>query len=203
MKHIIKTNEVGAVSQEDIDTILKDASQHKDRAVSIEVKKYFAKRSDAQNRYWWGVIVELVSVGLLDTGNEFARDKNKVHEYLKKLFLSETLDVVSNEGELLQVEITRSTTDLSSKEFMQVKEQIQQWSAEFLGVDIPDPKENIETESKKVEKFETIRDRIEPNKIYYSHSITFNGRKDIFQRMKEENYLIPKGNGYIRNNDKY
>jgi len=44
------------------------------------------------------------------------------------------------------LETIGSTTKMNTIEFSSFIEQIQQWSAEYLGVDIPSPNESLEIE---------------------------------------------------------
>ena len=55
---------------------------------------------------------------------------------------SESRVLVNESGEF--IEIIRSTTSLSTSEFMDFIAEIQQWTSEFLGVYIPDPNEVLE-----------------------------------------------------------
>ena len=63
-----------------------------------------------------------------------------VLELLKFRFLKS--EYVTNDGEIIQT--IRSTTELSPPEFNDYIESIQQWSAEYLNIVIPDPNEQTE-----------------------------------------------------------
>jgi hypothetical protein len=60
-----------------------------------------------------------------------------VHELLKFRFLKQEL--TTNDGEIIQT--VRSSTELTPQEFNDFIASIQQWSSEYLGIDIPDPNE--------------------------------------------------------------
>lgn len=105
----------------------------KDFVISIKLKG--KKRSDPQNRYYWGVVVPMVRDGINSLGHELTCDDT--HEFLKQRFNSTHL--VSKEGEV--IDIADSTTKLDTAGFMIYLEQIQRFSADFLGVVIPDPNE--------------------------------------------------------------
>lgn len=94
------------------------------------------KRSGRQNRYYWGVVVAMVLIGLVDAGYEPEKLNDEVvHDFLKGKFNQQT--VVNPFGEYL--EIPCSTTELSKLDFMDYLGRIQQWAAEFLNIIIPDP----------------------------------------------------------------
>lgn len=195
MKHIYKTKN-GKLSDKDLQELLKDISQYKE--VSIKVSKYYKKRSDAQNRYWWGVLVPYSAKGLYDIGNEWAKDNKKVHNYLGKLFLTTTIEILTNEGEVVEQEIVRSTTELNTFEFSLIKDEIQMWASEFLGIYIPDPNEQVLVDAQSIYN---LYKNLEPNKLYDKKSIKFVNHQDGFDILVKNNFLIKKGNAYIKNTD--
>ncbi len=93
------------------------------------------RRTNQQNRYYWGAVVPIVRDGMKALGVELSTDG--VHELLKFRFLKQEL--TTNDGEIIQT--VRSSTELTPQEFNDFIASIQQWSAEYLGIDIPDPNE--------------------------------------------------------------
>jgi hypothetical protein len=93
------------------------------------------RRTNQQNRYYWGAVVPIVRDGMKELGVELSTDG--VHELLKFRFLKQEL--TTNDGEIIQT--VRSSTELTPQEFNDFIASIQQWSAEYLGIDIPDPNE--------------------------------------------------------------
>lgn len=91
------------------------------------------KRSNLQNRYYWGLVVPMIQQGIRDMGTEIT--KEECHEFLKSRFNYEEI-VNTESGECVQ--IPRSTTALSKEQFSEYVGKIQQFSAEFLNVVIPD-----------------------------------------------------------------
>ena len=73
------------------------------------------------NKYYWGVLIPVVKEGLKDVGYNGLNNQD-VHEFLVKRF-----------------EVDYS--ELSNIEFIEYKENIQQWAAEFLNIYMPDPNE--------------------------------------------------------------
>jgi len=83
------------------------------------------KRSNQQNRFYWGVIVKMISD---ETGNSV----DETHGYLGLKFR------IMRDKKLPYV---RSTTDLSTVEFEEHNEEIRRWAVEFLNLNIPLPNE--------------------------------------------------------------
>ena len=104
--------------------------------VTLTVHKKKNKRSNAQNAYYWGVVVPLVQEGVRDMGDKLTADQ--IHEMLKRECLKGEL-INKNTGQV--VNFARSTTGITTTEFMDFIEDIQRFAAEFLGIEIPDPRE--------------------------------------------------------------
>jgi len=96
-----------------------------DKRVTCEVKKFVKKRSIEQNNYWWGVVVKILSE---HTGFE----PEEMHDWLKLEFLP----VHSKDGKMKS---GKSTTRLTTLEFVDLIERVQRWAAQDLQVYIPDP----------------------------------------------------------------
>lgn len=75
--------------------------------VTLEKHTRKAKRTDAQNRYLWGVYYPLIAA---ETGE---RDLDRLHEYFKGKFL--TTGIVQVMGEAVRMK--KSTTELSVADF--------------------------------------------------------------------------------------
>jgi hypothetical protein len=104
--------------------------------VTIRSKK---NRSIPQNAYYWAAVLPLIKSGLNDAGYSEVKTINDAHEVVKGLFLKKY--ITNQEGTAL--EISGSTANLSTVEFNELIEKVQQWAAEFLGIEIPDPNEQI------------------------------------------------------------
>lgn len=115
-----------------------ELKQFEGMAVTVTIKRKKRTRSTFQNNYYWGAVIPIVRQGLRDSGVVF--NSKQTHDLLKYRFLKQ--DVPTNDGEA--VERIQSTTELSTTEFMAFIAQIQQWAAEFLNTQIPDPNEQIE-----------------------------------------------------------
>lgn len=95
------------------------------RRVELVLRKRQSKRTDRQNRYYWGVIVEIL-------GNHCGYEPEEMHEALKVKFLGAHPD----ERGLVRV---GSTAKLSTDEFIRYTNAVVRWAAENLSVYIPDP----------------------------------------------------------------
>lgn len=99
-----------------------------DGKVEVVVKKWHDKRSEKQNRYYWGVVIQ----ALVDyTGYTL----DEMHETMKHKFLSEE-DI---ERGLTKI---KSTKDTNTREFVEYIRQIITWASTELGVYIPEPNES-------------------------------------------------------------
>ena len=114
-----------------------------------EIEAIFRKkkrtRSNEQNRYYWGVVLPVVTDGFAELGNPVSSsnpaDLEAIHEFLKRRFLKpDTLHDVNGEVH----ELRYTTTTLSKSEMMDYFAQIGQFAAEYLGKVIPEPNEQIE-----------------------------------------------------------
>jgi len=94
--------------------------------VEIIVRKRRSKRSDQQNRYYWGVVVQILA-------EHCGYSPEEMHEALKEKFLG-TWE--RDEHGLVK---RKSTTTLSVDEFIRYTNEVIRWAAENLTVYIPDP----------------------------------------------------------------
>lgn len=97
------------------------------------------KRSNPQNRFYWGLVIPMVQSGIKDMGTELT--KEETHEFLKARFNFEEI-VNTNTGEAIS--IPRSTTALNKIQFSEYVEKIQQFASEFLSIVIPDPGQQVQ-----------------------------------------------------------
>jgi hypothetical protein len=105
---------------------LRDMAHLNGKRVEVELEKWRASRSGNQNRYYWGVVVALVSEWTGYTPNE-------AHDMLRGLFLRKP-------GTPGIPDTIRSTTDLSTAEFEEYMTAVRIWAGEH-GVFIPQPNE--------------------------------------------------------------
>lgn len=125
------------VNRNDLSNFHKDLEGWEGKHVVVSVEKKKKTRSNQQNKFYWAVVVPIFRQGLRDIGEIMSIEQT--HDLLKFRFL---IDEIVNQqtGEIIQR--TKSTTELSTTEFMDLIDEIQRWGAEFLGVTIPDPDED-------------------------------------------------------------
>jgi len=106
------------------------------KRVEISIKKSKKTRSNPQNSYYWGVVIPCVLNGLTDLGNA-GLTNDIVHSFLKDRFIQEGAEIIiPKTAEVIKM---KTTTTLSTTQMMGYIADIQQFSAEILGVVIPDP----------------------------------------------------------------
>ena len=103
--------------------------------LEVLVKRQRATRSQQANRYYWGVVVEMLHEHTGYTPEE-------VHELLKMRFIPKRLAVCNGNG-VVQDEFVLggSTREMDTEEFGAYVEEICQWAAQDLDLIIPDPEQ--------------------------------------------------------------
>lgn len=110
---------------------LNTVAKYEGKEIVLTLRPASTIRSKAENRYYWGVVIRMVSeeMGILD---------EEAHDYLKSLFLK-----VGVEKNGKRWEITRSTTTLSIPEFEDYVEKCREWASSELNIVVPLPNEVI------------------------------------------------------------
>jgi len=103
-----------------------DFSYFEGKQVIIKIEEWKRYRSLNQNRYLWGVVYAEISSF---TGMSL----EEVHEGMKYMFL------VDRENKIPRV---KSTTELSTKEFMEFVDKVREFAIFNLGIQIPEPNEH-------------------------------------------------------------
>jgi len=114
----------GIFKLDDRTRFLKNCSGLKDGKYQIQFKKYKNVRSNKQNSYYWGVVIETLA-------EEFGHTPDEMHDALKLKFLLK--HQVGKPDTLI------STADLSTIDFDRFIEKVKVWAASEYGVIIPDP----------------------------------------------------------------
>lgn len=103
-----------------------------DYILAIGEKEAF--RSLSQNKYYWGVVVDVFAKY---TGHS----ESEMHEIFKAKFNKATKEIA---GEI--IEYSESTTLMNTQEFNKYIDEIRQWGLE-LNLYIPEPNEYVEHDS--------------------------------------------------------
>ena len=121
-------------------SVLNDAIQMLDGYdICITIEKARRKRSNPQNKYYWGVVVFLITKTISDMGNLWTAEDT--HLYLRNKFLLESVPV-NDSGEF--IDRAKSTTELATFEMETYLEQVRAWAAQTLGVVVPLPNEDLQ-----------------------------------------------------------
>ena len=113
--------------------------------VKITIEKYRSKRSNPQNRYYWGVIVPHALMAMKDAGNGWLSEKSEehliiIHDILVSRFLDNALDVVLPDG---TSKSKNSTKRLNTLQMMDYCDHIRQWLLDVFGYYCPPPETDI------------------------------------------------------------
>ena len=98
------------------------------KKIEIILRKRKKQRSDQQNRYYWGVVIDIL-------GKTFGYEPEEMHNALRFKFLQ--IDSAIQPGLIS----AQSTTKLSTVEFMDYIAKIQRWAAQEFQIYLPDPNE--------------------------------------------------------------
>lgn len=122
--------------------LILNAIQHfEGKNVVITFSKPKKSRSNNQNAYYWGVVINLVQQGLVDATGEL-RSTNDIHYNILLPMFAPINDIVNKDtGEVINERITSSA--MTTTQFMEYIISIQQWAAEFLNINIPDPNQEL------------------------------------------------------------
>ena len=101
----------------------------KPRLYRVTITEHHEKRTNPQNKYYWGVVLPIIS---LETGYTV----DETHEVLKQMFLQKEI-VNRKTGQVNRV--TDSTAMQDTKQFAEYIDKIVMWAMTELDCYIPDP----------------------------------------------------------------
>jgi hypothetical protein len=124
----------------DVSAIGKVRGEFKDVRVFITVEKFYKKRSNPENSYYWAVVVLYFVQGWLEvTGEKITHEE--AHNKLKDMFSKEETPNIKT-GEIMTT--TKSTTKHSTVEFEEYLLECRRFIAENFGMVVPLPNEDLE-----------------------------------------------------------
>lgn len=109
------------------------------KKVKQEIVRIFGRRSNAQNRYVWGVQYKLIAERLTELNAGIEVTPEQVHIIMSEKFNSLKLKLATGD----ELSVVESTSDMTTVQFSERCKNIQQWAAMYLGLNIPDPQEMI------------------------------------------------------------
>lgn len=120
--------------------LIKDAIEtFEGKQVVIKIEKFKKKRSTQQNRFYYGVIIPIVQNCLKEAGHIMTSEST--HDLIKLKFLKETLFVNETTGEV--IERIKSTTELSTSQFIDLLAEINNFTFEYFGVTLPSTNDDL------------------------------------------------------------
>lgn len=108
----------------------------RDCEVTVRVEKAHALRSIEANRYYFGVVLEILS-------EHTGYTREELHEWAKAKFLPRELAILDGNGNIVDnLVIGGTTTSLNKVEFYEYVERVRTFALERLDLDIPPPDPN-------------------------------------------------------------
>ncbi len=107
--------------------------------VIINIKKHKKNRSNAQNRWYWGVALKKITEDLYNIQGELFT-KEEIHAYHKAVVTSSKFNTLNVLGHEVIVFNDISTKSMNTIQFNNFKQSIQNHWA-IRNIDIPDPQE--------------------------------------------------------------
>lgn len=138
MKYEIRSNVENGILKRNRNLLIDAIKSFEGKQVIVTIEKAKKKRSNPQNSFWHGVVIPIMQQALKDAGHLMTNEQT--HELLKLRFLKETI-LVNESGEY--IERVKSTTELTTTQFMELISEVQRFAVEYFNVIVPDPNENI------------------------------------------------------------
>ena len=139
MKFEIRTNVINGNLKRNRNLLIDAINSFEGQNVTVTIQKTKKTRSNPQNRFYHGVCIPIMQQCLKDAG--YLMTNESVHEMLKLRFLKESILVNEETGEYL--ERIKSTTELSTTDFMEYILEIQKFAIEYFNTEIPNPNEEL------------------------------------------------------------
>jgi hypothetical protein len=138
MKKIIEFCEIKSGKlQIDRSKLLQSIAIMGDCKVKLIIEKLYKKRSNNQNAYYWGVVIEAFCIGYFEMTGEMI-EKKDAHDTLKEKFsFKEIVNV--NTGEITKIII--STAEGDTMEFERYLEKCRDFILEWFNLVVPLPNE--------------------------------------------------------------
>ena len=130
MKYKIRPNKEGKLPKQAIADMQAEFKNYAEKWITVTIEKYKKKRSNEQNAYYWGVVVKLIS-------DETGYTKEEIHDLLASHFIGTKKIRVGG----IEKEVYKSSTELTTSDFMGFIAEVQRWAAEKLSLYLPDPNE--------------------------------------------------------------
>ena len=122
----------------ELDNFKKFLSQRVGDLITLDLEKVYSKRTPKENRYYHGVVIQI----LADYWGFDVRIPEELEE-VKRLIYAEhlTSKVRISRDRRRKITVTRRSSDLNTKEFEKLMEDIRIWAQLKFNVTIPEPNE--------------------------------------------------------------
>jgi hypothetical protein len=139
MKHVIITEVRDGKLTRNRKLITEVLQSFEGKTLQLTIERFRNKRSNAQNKYYWGLIIPIWRELIKNEWGE-VWSKEDTHEFLKMNFgFEEVVDI--NTGEVLRK--PQSTTVKTTTEMEEYHEVCRQKAHEMFGTVIPLPNEDL------------------------------------------------------------
>ena len=101
------------------------------KTVDVRIDLWTGKRSQRQNRFYWGVLIPAF-MEAMDKYGDIVIDKDEAHEAIKLKWLSRLVIIKGQ-----KIRIPKSTTNLSPEEFSRLVQKVEMWCNE-CGIYLPE-----------------------------------------------------------------
>lgn len=135
MKIYTKVSDQGNIADNVKKQILRELKKLSKSYIEIRILPVGKKRSDLQNAYYWGVVINYITDAINILGNNLNPDQ--VHELLKLEIGINTTFFVKG----VKKNIVKSTTKYTTLEFEEYLEKCRIWALDMLNINIPLPNE--------------------------------------------------------------
>lgn len=139
MKIEIRTDVKNGRFKRNYNLIIDAVKSFEGKDVVLTLEKPKKKRSNPQNAYYHGVVIPIVQNCLKEAGHVMT--KESTHDLLKLKFLKESLITNEDTGEI--IERIKSTTELTTSQFMDLIAEISAFTLEYFNTIIPAPNEDL------------------------------------------------------------
>lgn len=137
----IQVTEQGTVSDIKKKEIGSALRIHAGKRIVLTIERKYNKRSNSQNRFLHGVVIPIIQEGLIEAGWNEAKSFEWTKDFIKSQCLVREF-VNEKTGEVKSA--IGKTSELTTSEFAELIDAIAQWGAEYLGVFVPMPGEQLE-----------------------------------------------------------
>lgn len=121
-----------ALSQHQRDKMARFFSSHEGKYVQMTLRQQGKPRSNHQNRYYHGVVLQMIA-------DETGHTPEEIHAFCKSMFLPRLHVLLAGH----EIEVPKSTTTLSTDEFEVYLDRVRAFAAQELGIAVPLPHESL------------------------------------------------------------